>query len=270
MALRPVRSSAARQWLCRALLAGATPLALLNVPLAAQSTASPGLLRGRVVEARDTIGVAVASVDVLGTSRSVTATRTGDFEIRGLANGRHTLVVRRLGYTPQRVDVDFDASLGLVVEVGLERAARALTRVVIEGKERWVPPRLEEVYWRMSHANGKFFTREDIDALNPIDVQSLLQLVPTARVSDNGIAFAKCERHGAHFFTSSVQRPTVAIWIDGMKMTGRGGDIGREQKEILAMVLPSQIQAIEVYTGVSRLPAEFLDDACAVIAIWRK
>ena len=38
----------------------------------------------------------------------------------------------------------------------------------------------------------------------------------------------------------------------------------------LAAVNPTSIQAIEVYRGASQLPAEFLDDACAVIAIWTK
>lgn len=242
----------------------------LGVELHAQAP-SPGVLRGRVFEARDTIGVAVASIDVVGSGRSVTATSTGDFEMRGLPDGRYTLQVRRLGYARRDVDVDYRAESGLVVNVGMERAARALTRVLIEGKMRWVPPRLEEVYWRMAHANGRFFTREDIDQMNPIDVKSLVQLVPTARVSDAGISFAKCDRSGAYLFSSATQTTNVQIWIDGMRMTGRsGGGSAEEQREVLGMVIPSQIQAIEVYSGVARIPAEFLEDACAVIAIWRK
>lgn len=239
----------------------------LGVELHAQASPSPGVLRGRVFEARDTIGVEVASIDVVGTGRSATATSTGDFEIRGLPDGRYILKVRRLGYAPRDVDVEYRAGSGLVVNVSMERAARALTQVLIEGKMRRVPPRLEEVYWRMAHANGKFFTREDIDQMNPIDVMSLVQLLPTARVSDAGISFTKCDRSGAYMFSSPTQTTNVQIWIDGMRMTGRGE---RDQKEVLGMVIPSQIQAIEVYSGVARIPAEFLEDACAVIAIWRK
>ena len=40
--------------------------------------------------------------------------------------------------------------------------------------------------------------------------------------------------------------------------------------EALHLVTPRDIEAIEVYTGVARIPAEFLEDACAVIAIWTK
>ena len=39
---------------------------------------------------------------------------------------------------------------------------------------------------------------------------------------------------------------------------------------VLELVPPTAIQAIEVYRGVAQIPAEFLDDACAVIAIWTK
>ena len=59
-----------------------------------------------------------------------------------------------------------------------------------------------------------------------------------------------------------------------MRMTGRGSNAalsgGNEQNETLRLVSTSQVQAIEVYSGVARIPGEFLDDACAVIAIWTK
>jgi len=35
-------------------------------------------------------------------------------------------------------------------------------------------------------------------------------------------------------------------------------------------VLPSQIEMIEVYREPAEMPAEFLDDSCAVIAIWTR
>ena len=36
------------------------------------------------------------------------------------------------------------------------------------------------------------------------------------------------------------------------------------------LVSPADIELMEVYTGVARLPAEYINDACAVIAVWTK
>ena len=35
-------------------------------------------------------------------------------------------------------------------------------------------------------------------------------------------------------------------------------------------VHPLSVEAMEVYTGVAQIPAEFLEDACAVIVIWTR
>lgn len=43
-----------------------------------------------------------------------------------------------------------------------------------------------------------------------------------------------------------------------------------EAINILRTVHPSSIQIMEVYSGLSQIPAEFLEDACAVIVICTK
>ncbi len=40
--------------------------------------------------------------------------------------------------------------------------------------------------------------------------------------------------------------------------------------EMLDRIGPFQIELIDVYRGVSDLPAEFHDDNCAAIVIWTK
>jgi hypothetical protein len=44
----------------------------------------------------------------------------------------------------------------------------------------------------------------------------------------------------------------------------------RDAEHALRSVVPTSMLAIEVCTGVGQIPAEFLADACAVIAIWTK
>lgn len=233
-------------------------------------------LWGRVFQAGDTLALPGALIEVMGEARSSTTSRAGLYRLVGLAPGPHMLRVRLLGYHSVTLEVDVEEGRTDRRDFPLERQATTLPEVRIEGRLRRVPPRYDDVYRRMTTANGKFFTREDIESQNPQDVQSLLQQVPTARVTNRGIVqFAKCDEGGASLFSSGRRTTGVQVYIDGYRMTGRIRNGGfdpnfSEQREVLRLVIPSQIQAIEVYTGVSRIPGVFLDDACAVIAIWTR
>ncbi len=231
-------------------------------------------LWGHVLLAGDTVVLPGTVVEVVGLSVRGTTTQTGFYRFAQLPPGPHELRVRRIGYESVSMPVVLKDGEAERRDISLVRLTATLTEVRIEGQVRKVPPRFQDVYRRMSTATGKFFTREDIDLLNPTDVQSLLDHVPTARVSRSGIKFARCNEAGQLAF--SARGGKVQIWIDGLRMTGRltilrdEDAIAAEQREVLKMVSPSQVQAIEVYSGSSRIPGEFLEDACAVIAIWTK
>ncbi len=229
---------------------------------------------GRVLEGGDTTGVPGAQVEILGLAVSSTTTRTGLYRLVGLTTGHHVLRVRLLGYRSVTLNVELQEGRADHLDIRLQRPPTELTEVRIEGELRKVPPRFNDVYRRMATANGKFFTREDIQRLNPQDVQSLLLQVATLRVNFQGIQFARCNEGGALVLSPGGGK--VQIYIDGFRMTGRVRPVGEEnaiaaeQREVLRMVKPSQIQAMEIYSGVSRIPGEFLEDACAVIAIWTR
>ena len=244
---------------------------LSTATLQAQGRTVGAELWGRVLLAGDTIGVSGAVVEVVGLAVTTTATRTGFYRMTDLSPGAQTLRVRRLGYQPVTLNVELEENRTLQRDIRLERLPTALTEVRIEGQLRKVPPRFDDVYRRMATANGKFLTREDIERLNPPDIQSLLMRVATVRVNDQGVQFARCEQGGAYALSRSGSTG-VQIYVDGFRMTGRSGSTSdsNEQREVLMMVKPSQIQAIEIYSGVSRIPGEFLDNACAVIAIWTR
>jgi Carboxypeptidase regulatory-like domain/TonB-dependent Receptor Plug Domain len=247
-------------------------VALLN--LHAQELHSGAELWGRVFLSGDTIGLPGVSVELVGVAGSTTTSGTGFYRLAGLTPGPHVLRVRRLGYQSVTLDVDLQDDRALRRDIRLEQLPTTLTEVRIEGVLRKVPPRFDDVYRRMAIANGKFFTREDIDRLHPPDIQSLLMQVGTVNVNSRGITFERCNGSGALLLSPGGGK--VQIYIDGYRMTGRAGSaapgdpIDAEQREVLRMVNPSQIQAIEIYSGVSRIPGVFLEDACAVIAIWTR
>lgn len=247
-------------------------MTLFRPELHAQESRTGAEIWGRIHQAGDTLGLPGALVEIVGAGVSSAANRTGIYRLVGLRPGPHVLRVRLLGFRSATLEVDLQDSQPLHRDIPLERMSVTLPEVRIEGQLRRVPPRFEDVYRRMSTAHGTFFTREDIELLNPPDVQGLLMRVPTMRVNVQGIQFAKCDAGGAFALVRGGGRENtgVQIYIDGYRVTGRGVHGGADQREVLSRVNPSQIQAIEVYSGTSRIPGEFLEDACAVIAIWTR
>lgn len=249
-------------------------LALVFLPglaLRAQGTAT--VLLGRVFRAGDST-VALAGVEVTAAGSSVTTRTdsTGRFRLTGLRPGSRTVTLRLFGYSPASRAITVGADRSPFMSIALTPAAQELRQVKIAGFVTNYPPRFEEQYKRASHANGRFFTREQIDSLQPFDTKSLLALIPTVLVNDRGITFQKCQSAFSGVIPSidptvnrrAAQQMTgnVRVYIDGVRQNG--------VNEAIRTVSPWTIQLMEVYTGTARIPGVFLDDACAVIAIWTK
>ncbi len=242
---------------------------------------------GRVTVAGDSIRpVAGALVGTDSTAVLATTDSNGGFVLALPRPGKYELRVRKIGYTPLVRFVDVDDSLWLAL--ALEPQASTLPSVTIAGKMVTYPARFAEVYQRASHENGVFLTREEIERRQPLDMRSLLEGIPTVMVNDRGITFRKCQQdlnglkastiQGSFGTTAPPKLETVTgkvqVYIDGARVTA-SADVDRTfgvdaVGEALRMVNWRNVQAIEIYSGVARIPAEFLNDACAVIAIWTK
>ena len=248
-------------------------------PARAQTPGGTTVLSGRVTQAGDTtIAVGGADVEILGTALRGYANGEGRFRFPDMLPGTYELRVRRLGYEPVTLRVALEDGRSYDHAVELHRHPNALTEVRIEGRMVKVPARFEDVYARAAHEHGTFFTRQDIEKLNPLDVGSLLNLVPTVYANSRGVTFQRCNGglqglsiapfNKAQAGLAGQQSPVaIQVYIDGSRVTM---DKNSSVSEALRLVTPRDIEAMEVYTAVARIPAEFLNDACAVIAIWTK
>jgi hypothetical protein len=254
-------------------------------------TSRGAVVSGRITPEHDTVGIPGVEVELVGTGMRRYADGKGQFRFAGVAEGSYDIRVRSLGYKPWVAHVDLLDGRIYEEDIALQRVATALTEVRIEGRQVKVPARFEEVYQRAALGYGKFFTKEDIDRLNPPDVKSLLSTMPAVLASDRGITFQRCQgglqgmsiAGGFSALSASApDRAAVQVYIDGVRMTRSGkaqipspssGVVLGDEYDVehaLKIVPPTAIQAIEIYTGVAQIPAEFLEDACAVIAIWTK
>ena len=140
-----------------------------------------------------------------------------------------------------------------------------LGEVTISGRTVSIPWRFEEVYRRAATGFGHFITAEQIQQLNPSGTRELLNGIPGIVVNNYEVVFPRCGRgplNGPQLRMAAVPQ----VYIDSRRVTAFGGSVDAA----LALVNPRSIQAIEIYTGVSQIPADFMTEACAVVAIWTK
>ena len=227
---------------------------------------------------------AVADVEValVPTLRAVRTDSAGAFRFVDVAPGSYTLRARRVGFDVATLDMTLGAGGAPDVRIAMRAGAQVLAEVTVSGHRLLFPARYAEAYERVAKGRGMYFTTEQIDSLKPYDVKSLLQRVPGVLVNDRGLTFQRCQAGmvsnlgsgfaGGGVGSGAAPNPAhVQVYLDGVRMTQySNGSAVRDANAALVDLLPSRVQLVEVYSGTSRIPGEYLDDACAVILIWTK
>ena len=145
-------------------------------------------------------------------------------------------------------------------------SAAALPTVVVNGRTISVPARYKDAYARAATGRGYYFTRADIETQNPRDLATMLMRVPAVQVSDRDITFQKCQQGLQSLYGPEASR--VQVYIDDHRQTANQSPA--DVLELIRSIPPQSIELMEVYPSVSRIPGEYVNDACAVIVIWTK
>lgn len=227
-------------------------------------SAPAGELRGLVVSSDGGLPVAGAEILVPSGVRAVTDS-AGRFRIAGLEPGRLRFDLR-LPELPSRT-----------LEVGIE--AGSVTRVVLRVSPRIVPaPVLDVVvrsattrkgklagfYRRRARGIGAFIDRDEIERRDPREVSDLLRSVPGIDVAPGPGSTGRIEMSRSSGVLAH-RDCRVAYFVDGLR-------IPPENAFHLDELSPRELEAIEVYRGVSEVPAIFLrtGEECGVVAVWTR
>jgi hypothetical protein len=249
---------------------GARSLTVAASLPAPSTEASDARLTIRVHSARDSSLIRDVEA-VVDDSLLVRPNVRGELRISDLEHGKHVVTVRSLGFTPVTDTIALSSTASLVHRVFLERLPPLLAEVKIRGRVVRVPLKFVEVLQRSSSGWGRLFTREDIKGAS--EVKSLLAQLPGVFTGDHTVAFQACA-----VSIDAAAPAKVQVYVDGVRVTmvpqysgpGRGVGGDDEITLILKTVNMADIEYIEVYRGPAEIPAEFVNDACAVIAIWTK
>lgn len=238
-------------------------LACLAGPAAGQS------LEGRVLDARTGQGVGSATVDVRNPATeivtAVSSDGSGAFRIPLAAAGRYQLMVRHVGFDPATIELRVPPAGPVHLEILLEPRAIPMDSVTVTADP--LTAFLEDVGFgrRSGGGQGVFITRRDIEESGAHRTSELLQ-------GKVGIRFLRSGLGGgdARFTRGAYQGCPPQLLLNGARVRRGNSGRGRLDVTIDALVAPSQIAGIELYTGPAEIPLEFggTGAACGVILIW--
>lgn len=241
-------------------------------PLAAQD-ADEVVLQGTVVEARTHQPVPDATVLVMDSHGVRVAREATDGDGRFAAEVRRRAAVRlRVGATGYETVttplLHFGDDDHFVVEVLLDVDAVPLAPLEVVSASRRIErsPIFEGFDHRRERDFGSFFTRAEIEEIEPQRVSDLLRRLPGVELRGGGPGHRRTISMAPR--TTPGRSCPVQIYLDGVLMTRtQAADVAVDD-----LVAPGDLEGMEVYRGLASVPAEFLnpDARCGVVALWTR
>lgn len=216
-----------------------------------------GVVQGIV---RDTLGnpIPAAVVAVVGTEKLTYTDDRGRFQIRDVPFGEIDFRVRRLGYRPFISTVVFPTGTRPDVEFRIVPIPDVLAAVEIIGQHQVYDARLAGFRERSTKGVGHFVTRERLDRMISHRFTDVLREIPSIRT--------KSIRGGGSTIQLRGANCPPLVFVDGFP--AQAGVVDLDMFDV------ATVEGIEVYSGFSSIPAQFITgkgtERCGVVAIWSR
>lgn len=205
----------------------------------------------------DTTGVPLPRAEVWLVSvselRSI-ADDSGRFALAGLPSGQVTFGVRRLGFESATFSAVLKPGKTHRVTFPLTPSVQSLAEVKVQDTaSTW----LAQFDQRRSTHRGTFITRKDFENQNLRIATDILRRVPGVQIVPTRTGTAVAMTRGA-----GARRCTPQLYVHQTPYSGNFDDF-----------TPDDIEAIEVYVGISEIPPELITlgrPICAAIVIWTR
>jgi hypothetical protein len=240
----------------------AAGLAIAALAAPSYATAQDPLPAGALsVSVRDSVGrsIAGAELTVEGTTvRGITDER-GELRFSAVRGGPATIRVRRLGYQPANVDVMVDQRVPATTIVTLTAVPQRLAPIVVKGGTNYTG-RMAGFYQRRDLGIGHFVSRERLERDNPSQLTDIFRRLPGVQITSTRFI------RNAIRFRGNGGSCWPLVWLDGAPLPTAEFD--------LDFLSPQSIEGIEVYSGISQIPPQFMGSrglgSCGVIVVWSR
>ena len=240
----------------------------VSVAVAAGSVAAQtaGTLSG-VVTTANKLPIAEAHVGITDTDLTATTRVDGAFDVPRVPAGRHQLRVVMVGYIPAVMSIEIVAADTLRVNLVLEPAALETVTVTADANFFVGIAGFEE---RKARGLGRYFTRDEIKAMQPRQLTDVLRRVPGMAIETgvSGLSGGSSTARTGRSITGANSPCVIAYYLNGSPLP-LSDDIS-----VNHFVAVEDVAALEVYTGSSQIPPEFNSSLhgsrCGVVAIWTR
>jgi hypothetical protein len=265
-------------------VAGAS-LSLLAVVAAPASVQSQAIVRGFLYD--DSTGTRLKGAAVMlvdpATDAPVVVAQTdslGQFQLK-TGPGRYQIAAVRAGYTSV-LSAPVALANGEQITVRVPIAAGGdprnhigvLEHTRTEGGDLRPPMRSADEDNRATRrklGNGIFLDRGQLEKSNAINLGDLLRRLPGVSMDAAGTAQAvEMRRTSGTAVRNAVAPCRVGWFLDGRRVDRPG--MTDPMTEGLTSIQLSELEAVEVYRGLSEMPAEFAepDLRCGAVALWTR
>lgn len=236
----------------------AMPLRAEQSDTGARRDSLPAVLIGRVT---DIAGVGLAGAEISlhqSDNAHVVSGDSGEFRFPGIPAGTRVFNVRRLGYEPASFTAVLKAGKTHRATLALTPSALALPTVAVADtalKTHW----LDQFERRRSSARGTFITRADIEKKGARSGTDIVRTVPGIRLTSlrGGAGNQVTMTRGA-----GARACIPTMFVHGMPYSGMLDDFAADD-----------IEALEVYVGISEIPPELDKNGkgiCGAIVVWTR
>ena len=228
----------------------------------------------------DATGAAVpeARVELLdgwGTLRRIRETDSlGHFQFPVKRLGVYRVRVRRRGYAEAMGTLLTEAYVYLNVEFRLRSNAPLMAPLTLLARAQKIPsPTMQGFHVRLREARGRYFTREDVEAVRPGYVSDMVATIPGFIVRRSGEEGRERTLYQQRVTASGVRQADCAlrVFVDGEMLNPRlpSGEPGPGGFD--ATVDQTMVEGIELYLDPANVPAEFGGaGACGAVAVWTR
>ena len=224
----------------------------------AQEQLPPGAIS---ISVRDSLGRSIvgAELTVEGTAVRGVTDEKGELRFNAVRGGPATIRVRRLGFQPVAVDVMVDQRVPAARLVTLLAIPQRLAPIIVKGGSNYTG-RMAGFYQRRDLGIGHFVSRERLERENPSQLSDVFRRLPGVHITSTRFI------RNAIRFRGNGQSCWPLVWLDGAPLPTAEFDID--------FLTPNSIEGIEVYSGVSQIPPQFMGSrglgSCGVIVVWSR
>ncbi len=219
-----------------------------------------GTIRG--ANGRPIIG---AHVSVMGSESATLTNESGGFVLVDLPAGSQTVQARALGFVPERATVQLLSGEGAhqnVATLTLTTLRAVLDTIRVTASRVFVVD-VNGFEGRKRAGIGHFVDRAKIDRQQPLNASDMLRMIPSVHVLPAAIGMFGRVVAMRTPFGGGLCQPD--LYVDGMYFSSGTAELDE-------LVLPDEIDGIEVYTRQTQAPMQYANrkNGCGSLVVWTR